>query len=352
MRSVNKMMGGHMRFFRAKAAVVLLSLLCGQSAHADVKKVTLFVNYGEGAILHSGAVQSFVNMMTALKTEKAFTLTISQQTDPAAQKQAALNEMKNQDVVLFANIGANSFTNVADQAVIQTFFRNGGKGIGYHASSDSFHGGYWPWWTDSLHNGAYFVSHADQAFVLNTDPELNNNIPLKKMWDDNSLGNPSIAQTEIYALQLYPRGKPGITIMQNVAPPNTVHEFTWLKKFGTGGGEYIYTCLGHGPNDFVGDWLKKATWAYMQYLNGKYAPTSLKPSLELNSNSVNFAANKLDVRFANAYSVRVYDVKGETAFARNGRGIQGFDLAGMQPGLYFIKIKSAKASYSVRALIK
>jgi hypothetical protein len=112
-------------------ATVFLLTLCSGWVSAEVKNVMLVINYGDGtAINHSFAAPSFVAMMTAMSTEHQFTLTTTQPTDPAAQKQAALADMKNQDVVLFANIGVGAFTNVADQAIIKSFFANGGKAIG------------------------------------------------------------------------------------------------------------------------------------------------------------------------------------------------------------------------------
>ena len=195
--------------YKFKLAAAFFLTLCSGWVSADVKKVMLVVNYGDGtAIEHIEAVPSFVNMMTSLSTEHSFTLTVTKKGDPTASKQAALTAMKDQDVVIFANIGNLAFTNAADQAVIQSFFAHGGKAIGYHATSDSHHGNYWPWWTDSLNDGSYFVSHASNTFSLNMDPEVNSVPELKKMWDDNSLGTASIsASTEIYALNQYPRGK-------------------------------------------------------------------------------------------------------------------------------------------------
>ncbi|MEO7427633.1 MAG: hypothetical protein ABI036_20785 [Fibrobacteria bacterium] len=117
--------------------------LCSGWVSAEIKKVMLVINYGDGtAIEHIEAVPAFTSMMNALSTEKGFTLTTTKKGDPAASKQAALAAMKDQDVVLFANIGNLAFTNTADQAIIKAFFANGGKAIGYHATSDSFHGGY------------------------------------------------------------------------------------------------------------------------------------------------------------------------------------------------------------------
>ena len=127
--------------YKFKLATVFFLTLCSGWVSAEVKKAMLVVNYGDGtAIEHVATVPAFVAMMTALSTEHSFTLTITKKGDPTAQKQAALADMKNQDVVLFANIGNLAFTNVADQAIIQDFFANGGKAIGYHATIDAWHG--------------------------------------------------------------------------------------------------------------------------------------------------------------------------------------------------------------------
>jgi len=340
--------------YKFKLATAFFLTLCSGWVSAEVKKVMLVIDYGDGtALQHSEAAPSFVAMMNALSSEHQFTLTITQKKDSAAQKQAALADMKNQDVVLFANIGYLAFTNVADQAIIKSFFANGGKAIGYHATIDSHHQGYWPWWTDSLHDSSYFVGHPNTTFSLNMDPEVNNVPALKKMWEDNSLGTANIsASTEIMDLNKYPRGKPGITIMQTVAPPQTVIESSWLKKWPSGGGEYIYTSLGHGANDFVGDWLKKGTWAWMQYLNGKYETVSALGRPKLDGDAIAFSANNLDVSYAKPYSVKVMNLNGAVMLSKNGQGNHNYDLNGLQPGLYFVKVSGPSNAKVKRILIK
>ncbi|MEO7427632.1 MAG: T9SS type A sorting domain-containing protein [Fibrobacteria bacterium] len=205
-----------------------------------------------------------------------------------------------------------------------------------------------------MNDGSYFVGHGNNTFSLNVDPELNADPDLKKMWEDNSLGTANISSsTEIYDLNKYPRGKKGITIMQTVAPPRTVHEFTWLKKWPSGGGKYIYTCLGHGSADFVGDWMKKGTWAWMQYLNGKYDPvvTALgRPKLD--GDAIAFSLNRLDVSYAKPYSVKVMNLNGAVVLSKNGQGSQSYDLKGLQPGFYFAKVSGPSNSKVRRILIK
>jgi hypothetical protein len=337
-----------------KFATAFFLTLCSGWLSAEIKKVMLVINYGDGGSMqHEEVVPSFVAMMTALSTEHQFTLTITQRKDSAAQKKAALADMKNQDVVLFANIGYQAFTNVADQVIIESFFENGGKAIGYHGTIGDFQAGYWPWWTDSLNDGSHFVGQGNNTFSLNMDPEVNAFPSLKKMWDDNSLGTANIsASTEIMEFNKYPRGKPGITILQTLAPPRTVHEFTWLKNWPSGGGQYIYTCLGHGANDFVGDWLKKATWAWMQYLNGKYDAVSALGRPKLDGDAFAFSANHLDVSYAKPYSVKVMNLNGGVIFLKNGQGNHQYDLSGLQPGFYFVKVSGPSNAKVKRILIK
>lgn len=329
--------------------VALGALIMVPLAQAAIKKVTLFVNYGEGAILHPGAVDPFKNTLNALKTEKGFELTISEQTNTAAQKAAAISNLKTQDVILFANIGLNSFQKVADQAAIEAYFTGGGKGIGFHASID--HHMYWKWWSD-LHSGGTFQGHGSNPFKLTLDPEIKKIPTLQKMWEVNNLGDPNISQTEIYTLTAYPRGKEGVTMMQTVAPPNNaipVHDFTWHKK--TGQGEYIFTCLGHGPGDFTGGWLQKATWAWMEYLNGKYDPVTLvngKPKLA--ANTVVFDGTSLDMDFGKGYAMTLVDAAGKSIMSGTADGYRSYSMTGIRSGLYFLKVK-AKSGSSTRSLI-
>jgi hypothetical protein len=172
------------------------------------------------------------------------------------------------------------------------------------------------------------------------------------MWEVNNLGDPNISQTEIYTLSSYPRGKEGVTMMQTVAAPNNavpVHDFTWHKKIGTG--EYIFTCLGHGPGDFTGGWLQKAIWAWMEYLNGKYDPVTMvngKPKLKPDSEV--FDGTSLDMDYGKDYSMRLVDVAGKTVMSASARGYRSFSMAGIRPGLYFLSINAASGSHT-RSLI-
>jgi hypothetical protein len=337
-----------------KFAAAFFLTVCGGWVSAEVKKVMLVINYGDGtAIQHEEAAPSFMAMMNALGNEHQFALTITQKKDSAAQRQAALADMKNQDVVLFANIGNQAFSNVADQAIIQSFFENGGKAIGFHATIDAWHGGYWPWWTNTLHDSSYFIGHPFDKFSMDMDPEVNNVPALKKMWEENSLGTANIsATTEIFDLNKYPRGKPGITILQTIARPRRAQEASWLKKWPVGGGEYIYTSLGHGANDFVGDWLKKGTWAWIQYLNGKYEMTPVLGRPKLDGDALAFSANHLDVSYARPYSVKVMNLNGAVILSKNGQGNQSYDLNGLKPGLYFAKVSGPSNARVKRILIK
>jgi type 1 glutamine amidotransferase len=324
--------------------------LFSATAEAEIKKVTLFVNYGGGAILHEQAIVPFKNTLNAMQAEKGFQLTISEKTNTAAQRSAALNALKDQDVVLFANIGENSFTSTADQALIESFFMNGGKGMGFHATID--HHKYWKWWED-LHNGSGFQGHSNGAFKLTTDPEMSRIPALKKMWDENQLGEPNISSTEIYTLNVYPRGKPGVTLMQTAPPLTGVpsHDFTWHKQIGKG--EYIFTCLGHAAADFTGGWMQKALWAWMLYLNGEYNTVSnVHGDVGMKPNSIQFADKTLKVHYEKPFSMTVVNVMGETKIAKSGEGKFQFNLAELQTGIYFVNVKGAAGTHSRRILIK
>jgi hypothetical protein len=131
-----------------------------------------------------------------------------------------------------------------------------------------------------------------------------------------------------------------------------VHEFTWLKKWPSGGGKYIYTCLGHGSNDFVGDWMKKGTWAWMQYLNGKYDPVTALGRPKLDGDAMAFSANRLDVSYAKPYSVKVMNLNGAVVLSKKGQGNQSYDFNSLQPGFYFVKVSGPSNTKVKRILIK
>ncbi len=338
-----------MRNTSAKIILFTALSLTTVSTFATIKKVTLFVNYGHDAILHSGAIDVFKNTLSDLATTKGFTLTISEQTNTDAKKKAAFDSLKTMDVAIFANIGDLSIP-VAYQTLVADYFTKGGKGIGYHASID--HHFYWKWWAD-LHSGGTFEGHGNGLFKLTQDPEMKTLPALQKMWTDNALGDPNISNTEIYTLTSYPRGHEGVTMMQTAPalPSVPLHDFTWHRQIGLG--QYIFTCLGHGPEDFTGGWLQKATWAWMEYLNGKYNPVNLaEKELALKASSVAFSENQLVVRNLKSFSLQVTDINGVTALAKSGQGSQTFDLNGLKSGFYFVRFKEATGGHSFRVLVK
>jgi hypothetical protein len=312
-----------------------------------IKKVTLVVNFGEPFIIHDQAVQPFINMMNAMKTEKGFELTILQKTTAAAAKQTALNELKNQDVVLFANIGQNSFREASERALIEKFFTDGGRAIGFHATID--HHSYWPFWTD-LHNGSGFQGHGTGTFTLDNDPEMAKIPALGKMWEDHKLGRATItASTEIYSLNVYPRGKEGVTVMQTLASPQQKREFTWHRDIEKG--KYIFTCLGHSANDFVGDWLKKGIWGWMEYLKGKYEPTSALAPAQPKAFGIEHAAGVVTVNSKSGFTAQIRDVRGAVVLSSRGHDMARYSLAGFQPGIYFVKVRGAQGEKSQRVLV-
>lgn len=332
------------------SVLALAALISAPAAQTQtlIKKVTLVVNFGEPFIIHEQAVQPFINFMNAMKTEKGFELTILQKTTTAAAKQAALNELKNQDVVLFANIGQNSFKEASEQAIIEKFFMEGGRAIGFHATID--HHSYWPFWTN-LHNGSGFQGHANGTFKLDIDPEMEKIPSLARMWEDHKLGVGTItAATEAYTLNVYPRGKEGVTVMNTIATLGPKREFTWHRTIGTG--KYIFTCLGHAANDFVGDWMKKATWGWMEYLKGKYeTPTALLPE-QRPAFGIEHAAGAVTVHSERDFSAEIRDVRGAVVLSRRGQDMGRYSLEGFQPGLYFVKVRGAQGMKSLRVLVR
>lgn len=332
------------------SALALSALLAASAAEAAIKKVTLVVNFGVAFIIHDQAVQPFINMMNALKTEKGFELTIMQGTDNAATRQAALNNLKSQDVVLFANIGQNSFTSAADRTLIEKFLSEGGRAIGYHATID--HHSYWKWWED-LHNGSGFQAHANGTYQLDIDPEMSRIPALTRMWEDHKLGVGKIIQaTEVYTLNVYPRGKTGVTVMNTVPGPGTPanREFTWHKTIGEG--KYIFTCLGHSSADFAGDWLKKATWGWMEYLNGKYDEvTSIGPGMK-QPFGIRHSDRTLTVHSERDFTGEIRDVKGSIVLSLRGQDMGSWSLEGFEPGIYFVKVRGTEGVKSLRMVVR
>ena len=78
--------------YKFRLATVFFLTLCSGWVSADIKKVMLVVNYGDGtAIEHIEAVPSFVSMVTALSTEHAFTLTVTKKGDARRSEASRLD---------------------------------------------------------------------------------------------------------------------------------------------------------------------------------------------------------------------------------------------------------------------
>jgi hypothetical protein len=378
-------------------------IVCGLAlaAYSELKSVVLFVNTADGAIGHRQATESFETMMKELSEEHNFTLTIQNGRGNASWP-GTFAKIPDADMLILGNSGEPTFDNKDDQQVLIDYFLEGGKGIGYHAAGDN--SSYWKWIQDVLHSQADFNGHGRAKFSLATDPAVNEHPGLKKMWETYELGEPTIEKTEIYKFTKYPRGKDSVTIMQKVKPPNNVvedHEFTWLRDIGKG--QYIYTALGHSEADFKGGWLKKATWAWMEFLDGKfnettgcmdstatnydknantacvgccqYAPccatagfaetnplcknhqvtmcrTTGVSQLELNSSLVNISSEKVSIFYPNQWEVKVLNVAGETVLSESNSGVYEYSLSELQAGLYFVKVSAAGHSVSKRILIQ
>jgi hypothetical protein len=129
-----------------------------------------------------------------------------------------------------------------------------------------------------------------------------------------------------------------------------VHDFTWHRKIGNG--QYIFTCLGHGPGDFTGGWMQKAIWAWMEFLNGKYdAATFVNGKPKLDGNTMVYDGKTLDMDFGKDYTMRLADVSGKTLMSGYARGYRSYSMAGLRSGLYFVSVRSGSASYSQRLIV-
>ncbi len=385
-----------MPYIIMKIRSIAIVLFFAMVSFAKIETVCLFVNYG--GPYHPPAVDIFKNMAIALSNEHGFQLTISTRD----QTNNALANLQKFDLVLFANTGNGGWTNTGDQDKLKNFFLSGGRAVGYHATID--HGNYWDWWDKELHSDCNFTGHGNSTFSLKQDAEMDRLPALKKMWAENHLGDANISSTEIYTLDNYARGKAGVTIMQTVAPPHNVrpsHDFTWHKDIGQG--QYIITCLGHGPADFEGGWLQKATWAWMKYLNGQYTEVvgCMEPDAsnfnplaatacadncceyaaccktpgykEYDANCknpqqpmcVNLGAStvpvkahqvahskaRLSITYRDRYSIHINNTKGKTVLRESAQGAREYDLNDFQSGIYFVYVNSASGSVIKRILI-
>ena len=362
-----------------KAYLKILPFLLGISlciAQNGPKKVFHYVNMG--GYPHPSGVTGVRNALATLQSKYGFYLKESKN----SQDLANLSEY---DLVVFDNNQtANKAVKDENKAHVEAFVEGGGKWLGYHAAGDhhaSDAGQEWDWYL-RMFDGSQFLNHGRGTFTLVQDEDVKNDPELNAMWEDGYLGNAVTFTTEFYRFQFMfnnktVRGQPGTKVIQVATGNKGLYEdhiFTWTKKIGKG--RMLYTALGHQEDDCTQNegWLSGATWYYMKYLMGDYAPccgtlgndeyepgcknhqdsmcvtTTVLP-VTLNPSSVEITSEKISVAYSKQYRVKILNVNGEIVMTESNTGPYDYSLSNLVPGLYFVEVSSIDGAVSQRVIV-
>lgn len=155
------------------------------------------------------------------------------------------------DVVVWLNTSGNGLLTGAEQDAFEAYIQNGGGFVGFHAATDTYRNGSWPWYNDLV--GAIVQTspnHTSNNFnatmdVVGSHPAIDH---LGTEWNKNEeyyyweLNGGYIFDGNIDLLQVRSTGS------QSYDAPRPI---TWYKFYD--GGRSFYTALGHNGSDYSGN---------------------------------------------------------------------------------------------------
>ena len=324
-----------------------MALTANPVLSAPIKSVLHFTKVGY--FEHVGGIKGCTTALDNLATQYKFTVKHSKDFNELAN-------VKNYDMVIFDNntdAGGVTNTENAGQKALKEYMAAGGKFIGIHAAAD--HRSQWTWYETELFSGIKFINHTDGSFSVYKDPDgPKTNPAVTKMlaYGKDSLGlNTDVINfnTEIYHFSADVKGKPGITVfqqLQGATAQNKVSEsFSWVKTPSAGNGKILYTGLGHETPEWTASngWQTKMLYAYMKYMMGDFDAdvTAVKPP------QVQTEGHSLRVLGSDARQVRILDVGGRVVASG---AAANFQQEIPKAGVYFVKIESAHGKVFSKAI--
>lgn len=332
------------KLFNKGSALALACVLSAGNVYSQIKTVLHYTK--QGYFNHAAGVKGGTDALDALAAQYKFTV-------KHTNVPADLQKIKEYDLVVYNN---NTEMGVPDEnakTLIKNHLLDGGKVLAIHAASD--HKQVWDWWDQVAFNGLRFTGHGNGAFTVETDAELNNNAALKKVWSDFALGSFQNWDTEIYYFNKNIRGATGTKIFHKVTTGAVSemkgdHIFGWTQTIGKG--EMLYTALGHDNKDFAqnNQWLKKAMWAWMNYLVPPI--TDVKKAPAVLSSPIKIGGESISIDSPEKHSVEVLSTDGKKVFSKSAKGPALYNLPLLKQGIYIVKVTSGKNSIKKSILIK
>lgn len=262
-----------------------VSLLFDAPAFTRIRKILVLDKSQGGAGGHLESRRDLNLALSALSTEKGFSVTTLRQADSLSVIANAftLAKLKENQVVLFShNDGVSSQLDSLSKMNVEKYVDEGGTLIAVHAASAFITG--WPWLTNSLVQSFYSPQGTNQprANLVHDAPALAAGTASSGIF--RNLTAPTAFLDEFYSFRATPRGSPGVTILTTLdesssdKPINGAmgadHPVVWATQVGKG---YVVNfSLGHSwstNNAYAASdsYLKSLLYGIMRFGAGDFA---------------------------------------------------------------------------------
>jgi type 1 glutamine amidotransferase len=264
------------------------------------------------------------------------------------------------DVVVWLNTSGNELLTSAQQEAFENYIQNGGGFVGFHAATDTYRNGSWPWYNDLV--GAIVQTgpnHTSNNFnatmdVVGSHPAVDH---LGMEWNKNEeyyyweLNGGYIFDGNIDLLRVRSTGG------QSYDAPRPI---TWYKEYD--GGRSFYTALGHNGSDYNNnDDFRIMSEQAIRWAGGliDIAPESgLADELDGNHEShdhgfvayPNPANDLLTIRTEadQVMEVKLFSITGRLLKELNGKSGLTIDLSDLNRGLYLLQVNQGGEQSQVK----
>ncbi|WP_204336935.1 malectin domain-containing carbohydrate-binding protein [Cryomorpha ignava] len=268
------------------------------------------------------------------------------------------------DVVVWLNTSGNGLLTDDEQDAFELFIQNGGGFVGFHAATDTYRNGSWPWYNDLV--GAIVQTgpnHTSNNFnatmdVVGSHPAVDH---LGTEWNKNEeyyyweLNGGYLFDGNIDLLQVRSTGS------QSYDAPRPI---TWYKEYD--GGRSFYTALGHNGFDYNSntDFRIMAEQAIL-WAGGitEITPPLIGSDSSASESPVNLAQNDFVVfpnpvfdilqvrsRSYDAFEVKLISITGAILLEQRGVFSSSFDMSSFKSGLYILRITQEGTDYRIKII--
>ncbi|MEM9052216.1 MAG: ThuA domain-containing protein [Bacteroidota bacterium] len=262
------------------------------------------------------------------------------------------------DVVVWLNTSGNNLLTGAEQDAFEAYIQNGGGFVGFHAATDTYRNGSWPWYNDLV--GAIVQTgpnHTSNNFnatmdVVGDHPAVEH---LGIEWNKNEeyyyweLNGGYLFDGNIDLLQVRSTGN------QSYDAPRPI---TWYKEYD--GGRSFYTALGHNSGDYNNDdEFKTMAYEAIRWAGGLTEVSSqLAVQNEDHGSAFDILAfpnpTKDQIQFYgdpySAMEIRLFDIRGTLLSAHRVRNGVAIYMSNLSPGLYLAQVTQSGKTVQLKVV--